>query len=143
MYEVKNTQINIFEKRQVRIIWDKEKEEWYFSVIDVIAILTDSSNPRNYWKVLKHRLIAEGSQLVTTCNQLKMVATDGKMRSTDCMTTEQLFRLFQSIPSPKAEPFKLWMAQIARERIDEIKDLGNNKSSILPPLLYFHHYSDF
>ena len=123
MEEVKNTQIKIFEERQVRTIWDKEKEEWYFSVVDVIAVLTDSPNPRNYWKVLKHRLLEdEGSQVVTNCNQFKMVAADGKMRPTDCMTTEQLFRLIQSVPSPKAEPFKLWMAQVARERLDEIKD---------------------
>jgi len=123
MEEVKNTQIKIFEERQVRTIWDKEKEEWYFSVVDVIAVLTDSPNPRNYWKVLKHRLLEdEGSELVTNCNQLKMQAADGKFYKTDCMTTEQLFRLIQSVPSPKAEPFKLWMAQIARERLDEIKD---------------------
>ena len=123
MEEVKNTQIKIFEERQVRTIWDKEKEEWYFSVVDVIAVLTDSPNPRNYWKVLKHRLLEdEGSELVTNCNQLKMQAADGKFYKTDCMTTEQLFRLIQSVPSPKAEPFKLWMAQVARERLDEIKD---------------------
>jgi hypothetical protein len=90
-------------------------------VVDVIAVLTDSPNPRNYWKVLKHRLLEdEGSQVVTNCNQFKMMAADGKMRPTDCMTTEQLFRLIQSVPSPKAEPFKLWMAQVARERLDEI-----------------------
>ncbi|MBO7126968.1 hypothetical protein J6W78_05440 [bacterium] len=92
-------------------------------MVDVIAVLTDSPNPRNYWKVLKHRLLEdEGSQVVTNCNQFKMMAADGKMRPTNCMTTEQLFRLIQSVPSPKAEPFKLWMAQVARERLDEIKD---------------------
>ena len=92
-------------------------------MVDVIAVLTDSPNPRNYWKVLKHRLLEdEGSELVTNCNQLKMQAADGKFYKTDCMTTEQLFRLIQSVPSPKAEPFKLWMAQVARERLDEIKD---------------------
>ncbi|MBQ3367893.1 Bro-N domain-containing protein [bacterium] len=122
MEEVKNTQIKIFEEKQVRTLWDKETEEWYFSVVDVIAVLTDSPNPRNYWKVLKHRLNGEGSELVTNCNQLKMLSSDGKMYKTDCMTTEQLFRLIQSVPSPKAEPFKLWMAQVARERLDEIKD---------------------
>jgi hypothetical protein len=112
-----------YQERQVRTIWDKEKEEWYFSVVDVIAVLTDSPNPRNYWKVLKHRLLEdEGSEVVTNCNQLKMQAADGKFYKTDCMTTEQLFRLIQSVPSPKAEPFKLWMAQVARERLDEIKD---------------------
>ena len=122
MEEVKNTQIKIFEERQVRTIWDKEKEEWYFSVVDVIAVLTDSDRPRKYWNDLKNKLIAEGSQLSEKIGQFKMVAADGKMRPTDCMTTEQLFRLIQSVPSPKAEPFKLWMAQIARERLDEIKD---------------------
>ena len=122
MEEAKNTQIKIFEEKQVRTLWDKETEEWYFSVVDVIAVLTDSPNPRNYWKVLKHRLNSEGSELVTNCNQLKMLSSDGKMYKTDCMTTEQLFRLIQSVPSPKAEPFKLWMAQVARERLDEIKD---------------------
>ena len=122
MEEVKNTQIKIFEERQVRTIWDKEKEEWYFSVVDVIAVLTDSDRPRKYWNDLKNKLIAEGSQLSEKIGQFKMIAADGKMRPTDCMTTEQLFRLIQSVPSPKAEPFKLWMAQVARERLDEIKD---------------------
>ena len=122
MEEVKNTQIKIFEERQVRTIWDKEKEEWYFSVVDVIAVLTDSDRPRKYWNDLKNKLIAEGSQLSEKIGQFKMMAADGKMRPTDCMTTEQLFRLIQSVPSPKAEPFKLWMAQVARERLDEIKD---------------------
>ena len=122
MEEVKNTQIKIFEERQVRTIWDKEKEEWYFSVVDVIAVLTDSEIPRRYWSDLKRKLIAEGSQLYEKIVQLKMQAADGKFYKTDCMTTEQLFRLIQSVPSPKAEPFKLWMAQVARERLDEIKD---------------------
>ena len=94
MEEVKNTQIKIFEEKQVRTLWDKETEEWYFSVVDVIAVLTDSPNPRNYWKVLKHRLLDEGSQVVTNCNQFKMIAADGKMRPTDCMTTEQELRKF-------------------------------------------------
>ena len=117
-----NTQIKLFEDKKVRTLWDKESEEWYFSVVDVVAVLTESANPNNYWKVLKNRLKKEGSQLVTDCNQLKMPSSDGKMYKTDCMNTEQLFRLIQSIPSPKAEPFKLWMAQVAKERLDEIQD---------------------
>ncbi len=117
-----NTQIKLFEDKKVRTLWDKESEEWYFSVVDVVAVLTESANPNNYWKVLKSRLKKEGSQLVTDCNQLKMPSADGKMYKTDCMNTEQLFRLIQSIPSPKAEPFKLWMAQVAKERLDEMQD---------------------
>jgi hypothetical protein len=118
----KDTQIKLFEDRKVRSLWDPEKEEWFFSVVDVVAVLTDSPNPNNYWKVLKNRLKKEGSQLVTDCNQLKMPSSDGKFYKTDCMTTEQIFRLIQSIPSPKAEPFKLWMAQVAKERLDEMQD---------------------
>lgn len=117
-----NTRIKLFEDKKVRTIWDEEAEEWYFSVVDVVAVLTESPNPRKYWSVLKTRLKTEGSQLSTNCSQLKMPATDGKMYKTDCMTTEQLFRLIQSIPSPKAEPFKLWMAQVAKERLDEMQD---------------------
>ena len=117
-----NTRIKLFEDKKVRTIWDEEAEEWYFSVVDVVAVLTESPNPRKYWSVLKTRLKTEGSQLATNCSQLTMPATDGKMYKTDCMTTEQLFRLIQSIPSPKAEPFKLWMAQVAKERLDEMQD---------------------
>lgn len=117
-----NTRIKLFEDKKVRTIWDEEAEEWYFSVVDVVAVLTESPNPRKYWSVLKTRLKTEGSQLATNCSQLKMPATDGKMYKTDCLTTEQLFRLIQSIPSPKAEPFKLWMAQVAKERLDEMQD---------------------
>lgn len=116
------TQIKLFEDKKVRTLWDKEAEEWYFSVVDVVAVLTESPNPRKYWSVLKTRLKSEGSELTTNCSQLKMPATDGKMYKTDCMTTEQLFRLIQSIPSPKAEPFKLWMAQVAKERLDEMQN---------------------
>lgn len=116
------TQIRLFEEQKVRTIWNAEEEEWYFSVVDVVAVLTESPNPRKYWSVLKTRLKSEGSQLTTNCSQLKMPATDGKMYKTDCMTTEQLFRLIQSIPSPKAEPFKMWMAQVAKERLDEMQD---------------------
>lgn len=114
--------IKLFEHKEVRSVWDEKQEKWYFSIIDVIEILTESPNPRKYWSVLKTRLKKEGSQLATNCSQLKMPAADGKMYKTDCMTTEQLFRLIQSIPSPKAEPFKLWMAQVAKERLDEMQD---------------------
>ena len=118
----KKEAIKIFEEKKVRTVWDDETEEWFFSVVDVVAILTDSPNPSNYCKVLKHRLRKEGNELVTNCNQLKLPSTDGKYYKTDVATTEQLFRLIQSIPSPKAEPFKLWMAQVAKERLDEMQD---------------------
>lgn len=117
-----NTEIKLFENKKVRTIWDNVTEEWYFSVVDIVDVLTDSVNPNNYWKVLKNRLKKEGSQLVTTCNQLKMPSSDGKKYKTDCMNMEQVFRLIQSIPSPKAEPFKLWMSHVAKERLDEIQD---------------------
>ena len=112
----------IFEDRTVRTVWDNEQELWYFSIVDVIAVLTDSPNPQVYWRVMKKRLKDEGNETVTNCNGLKMQAPDGKMRMTDVADTEQLFRLVQSIPSPKAEPFKLWMAKIAAERLDEMQD---------------------
>ena len=117
--------IQLFEERKVRTLWDDEQEKWYFSIIDVIGVLTDQQDyqaSRIYWKVLKFRLSKEGNQTVTNCNQLKMQAPDGKMRLTDIADTEQLFRLIQSIPSPKAEPFKQWMAQVASERLDQIQD---------------------
>ena len=114
--------IRLFEERKVRAIWDDEQEEWYFSIVDVISILTDSPNPRKYWSVLKTRLKREGSELTTNCSQLKMQAADGKKYLTDVANTEQLFRLIQSVPSPKAEPFKLWIAQIAKERLDQMQD---------------------
>ena len=114
--------IQLFEDKKVRTAWDAEQEKWYVSIIDVIAILTDSPNPRKYWSVLKLRLKKEGSQLTTNCSQLKMQSSDGKFYKTDVADTEQLFRLIQSIPSPKAEPFKLWLAQIAAERLDEMQD---------------------
>jgi prophage antirepressor-like protein len=114
--------IQLFEQKKVRTVWDTDKEKWYFSIVDVVAVLTDSSNPRNYWKVLKHRLIKEGNESVTNCNQLKMQSSDGKHYLTDVANTEQLFRLIQSIPSPKAEPFKQWMAQVAAKRIDQMQD---------------------
>ncbi|MDQ6531844.1 Bro-N domain-containing protein [Flavobacterium sp. LHD-85] len=114
--------IQIFEKKKVRTVWDEEQEKWYFSIIDVIQVLTDSLNARKYWSVLKLRLKKEGSELTINCSQLKMQAADGKYYKTDVADTEQLFRLIQSIPSPKAEPFKLWLAQIASERLDEMQD---------------------
>ena len=116
------SQIQLFEEKKVRTAWDDESEEWYFSVVDVVGVLTDSPNPNNYWKVLKNRLKKEGSQLVTNCNQLKLQSIDGKYYKTDVVSTEQLFRLIQSIPSPKAEPFKLWIAQVAKERLDQMQD---------------------
>jgi hypothetical protein len=118
----KESAIKLFETKQIRSVWDDENEKWYFSIVDVVGVLTDSTNPNNYWKVLKHRLVKEGSELVTDCNQLKMQSSDGKYYKTDVADTEQLFRLIQSIPSPKAEPFKLWLAKAGRERIDEIED---------------------
>ena len=120
-----HTQIKIFEEKKVRTIWDAEKEDWYFSVVDVVAVLTESIDfltARKYWNKLKQRLKEEGNETVTNCHQLKLPAADGKKRLTDVATTEQLFRLIQSIPSPKAEPFKLWMAQVAKERLDEMQD---------------------
>ena len=119
---VKQNAIKVFEEKKVRTVWDSDKEEWYFSIVDVVAVLTDSPNPRNYWKVLKHRLVKEGNESVTNCNQLKMPSSDGKYYKTDVATTEQLFRLIQPIPSPKAEPFKLWMAQVVKERLDQMQD---------------------
>jgi hypothetical protein len=114
--------IQLFDNKKVRTVWDAELEKWFISIVDVVAALTDSPNPNNYWKVLKNRLKKEGSQLVTDCNQLKMQSSDGKFYKTDVADTEQLFRLIQSIPSPKAEPFKIWLAQIASERLDEMQD---------------------
>lgn len=116
--------IKVFESRQIRTHWNAEEEEWYFSVVDIVAVLTDSNyqNARNYWKVLKNRLSKEGSELVTNCNRLKMRADDGKMRLTDCLDTKGVLRLVQSVPSPKAEPFKMWLAQVGSERLDEIAD---------------------
>ena len=114
--------IKLFEDKQVRTHWDAELEKWFFSVIDVIEILTGSPRPRKYWNALKTKLTAEGSELSSKLGQLKMLAEDGKMRDTDVADTETLLRIIQSIPSPKAEPFKLWLAQVASERLDEIQD---------------------
>jgi len=121
----KKQAIQLFEQRKVRTVWDDEQEKWYFSIVDVCGVLTDQpdyEHARNYWKVLKHRLVKEGNETVTNCNQLKLRAADGKMRLTDVADTEQLFRLIQSSPSSKAEPFKLWMAQVASQRIDQMQD---------------------
>ncbi len=117
-----HNKIQLFEEKKVRAIWDDEAEKWYFSIVDVIAVLTESPNPQTYWRVLKKRLKDEGNETVTNCNALKMPAPDGKMRKTDVADTEQLFRLIQSIPSPKAEPFKQWMAQVAAQRLDQLQD---------------------
>jgi len=114
--------IKLFEDNKIRIAWDEEKEEWYFSVVDVVGILTESPNPQTYWRVMKKRLKDEGNETVTNCNALKMKAADGKMRLTDVVSTEQLLRIIQSIPSPKAEPFKMWLAMVGKERIDETID---------------------
>jgi hypothetical protein len=118
----KETAIKLFNEKQIRTLWDDTHEKWYFSIVDVVGVLAESSNPQTYWRVLKKRLLDEGNETVTNCNALKMLAADGKMRLTDVADTEQLFRLIQSIPSPKAEPFKMWLAQVGRERIDEIED---------------------
>lgn len=117
-----NDKIQLFEDKRIRTAWDEEKEEWYFSIVDVVAVLTDSPNPQTYWRVMKKRLKDEGNETVTNCNALKMTAADGKKRLTDVATTEQLLRIIQSIPSPKAEPFKLWLAEVGRERIEETID---------------------
>ena len=114
--------IKLFEQKEVRTAWDEEEEKWYFSVVDVLQVLTDSVDVASYWRKLKQRLKAEGNETVTNLHGLKMRAIDGKMRQTDVADTQQLFRLIQSIPSPKAEPFKLWISQIAKERIEEIED---------------------
>lgn len=119
---MKNTAIKLFEEKQVRSIWNEEEEKWYFSVVDIIQILTESERPRKYWSDLKTKLKKEGSELSEKIGQLKMQSADGKYYQTDIADTEQLFRLIQSVPSPKAEPFKLWIAKVARERVDEIED---------------------
>ncbi len=118
----KKESLQLFEKHKVRTAWDSEQEKWYFSIVDVVAVLTESSNPQAYWRKLKQRLSVEGNETVTNCHAFKMRAADGKMRLTDVADTEQLFRLIQSIPSPKAEPFKQWMAQVASLRIDQMQD---------------------
>ena len=118
----KKQEIQLFEEKKVRTVWDDEHEKWFFSIVDVVEVLTGSTNPQTYWRVLKNRLKKEGNETVTNCNAFKFLAADGKMRQTDVADTEQLFRLIQSIPSPKAEPFKQWMAQVASQRIDQMQD---------------------
>ena len=119
---VKKNSIKLFGDDKIRAIWDDEQEKWYFSIVDVIAVLTESPNPQTYWRVLKKRLKDEGNETVTNCNALKMRAADGKMRLTDVADTEQLLRIIQSVPSPKAEPFKMWLAKVGAERLDQMQD---------------------
>ena len=134
--------IRLFEERKVRAIWDDEQEEWYFSIVDVISILTDSPNPRKYWSVLKTRLKREGSELTTNCSQLKMQAADGKKYLTDVANTEQLFRLIQSVPSPKAEPFKLWIAQVAhRDTERSNRRMEEKRTGRRPPFRYINRHN--
>lgn len=116
------TIVNLFEGNEIRSIWDSEKEDYYFSVVDVISVLTESKDSRKYWSVLKTRLKKEGSELYTKCVQLKMKARDGKFRETDALDTEGIFRLIESVPSPNAEPFKLWLARLGRQEVDNIFD---------------------
>ena len=115
-------EIKLFEGHKIRYVWDEEKEQYFFSVVDIIQVLTDSTNPQTYWRVLKKRLSDEGNETVTNCNALKLPAADGKMRLTDVATTEQVFRLIQSIPSKNAEPFKLWLAEVGRQRLEQLQD---------------------
>jgi predicted lipase len=118
----KQETIQVFDDKKVRSLWDAEQEKWYFSIVDTVTVLTESVDPTAYWRKLKQRLKQEGNETVTNCHGLKMQALDGKMRMTDVADMEQLFRLIQSIPSPKAEPFKLWIAKVAAERVDELQD---------------------
>ncbi len=123
--ENSQNKIKLFENKKIRYLWNEDEEDWYFSVVDVVNVLTESidyQSARNYWKVLKNRLKTEGSELVTDCNRLKLLAADGKLRQTDCLSTKNILRLIQSIPSPKAEPFKMWLAQVGSDRLDEIAD---------------------
>jgi hypothetical protein len=137
----KEASIQLFENKKVRSVWDSEQEKWYISVVDVVEVLTESPNPRKYWSVLKTRLKQEGNETATNCSQLKLPMPDGKMRLTDVADAEQLFRLVQSIPSPKAEPFKLWLAQLGKERLEEI---DNPELGIERLMEYYHRkgYSD-
>lgn len=136
-----NTSIKLFEDKRVRTAWNEDEEEWYFSIVDVCNVLTDSVDGRKYWNKLKQRLVEEGNETVTNCHQLKMLASDGKMRLTDVANTEQLLRIIQSIPSPKAEPFKVWLAAIGSDRLDEMAD---PEQAIDRALMYYKRkgYSD-
>ena len=123
--EKNQNKLKLFENKKIRYVWSDEEEDWYFSVVDIVEVLTESKDyqtARNYWKVLKTRLKSEGSELVTNCNRLKLQASDGKMRETDCLSTKNVLRLIQSIPSPKAEPFKMWLAQLGNDRFEEYAD---------------------
>ena len=137
----KENAIKLFEDKQVRSVWDEDAEKWYISIVDVVSVLTDSVDGRKYWNKLKQRLKEEGNETVTNCHQLKMQASDGKMRLTDVADVEQLFRLIQSIPSPKAEPFKMWLAEVGRERVEEIDDPEQGIDRMME---YYHRkgYSD-
>ena len=121
-FMTKKESLQLFETKKVRTIWDDEQEKWYFAIVDVIAVLTGSADPQAYWRKLKQRLKEEGNQTVTDCHAFKMQAADGKMRQTDVADTELLFRLIQSIPSHKAEPFKIWMSQVASNRLEQMQD---------------------
>ena len=127
MHRASISNIKLFEEKKVRTVWDEEKEEWFFSVVDVVEVLTDSPRPRKYWNALKTKLKAEGSELSQIVGQLKLPSEDGKSYLTDVANTEQLFRIIQSIPSPKAEPFKLWIAQVAKERLDQLQEIKGMK----------------
>lgn len=137
----KENAIKLFEDKQIRSVWDEDAEKWYISIVDVVSVLTDSVDGRKYWNKLKQRLKEEGNETVTNCHQLKMQASDGKMRLTDVADVEQLFRLIQSIPSPKAEPFKMWLAEVGRERLEEIDDPEQGIDRMME---YYHRkgYSD-
>ena len=137
----KKQAIQLFNDRKIRAAWDDVEEKWYFSIVDVVSVLTDSADGRKYWNKLKQRLKEEGNETVTNCHQFKLTASDGKMRLTDVAGQEQLFRLIQSIPSPKAEPFKIWMAKVASERLDEMQD---PEQAIDRAMLYYKNlgYSD-
>ena len=132
--EEQRDNIRLFEDKRIRTAWDAEMEEWYFSIVDIIAALTESPNPNTYWRVMKKHLKDEGNETVTNCNALKMTAADGKKRLTDVADTEQLLRIIQSIPSPKAEPFKMWLAQVGRERIEETIDPEQTIAVPLEPM---------
>ncbi len=122
MIPMNENKMQLFEDKRIRTAWNEEEQEWYFAIVDVVAVLTDSPNPQTYWRVMKKRMKDEGNETVTNCNALKMTAADGKKRLTDVANTEQLLRIIQSVPSPKAEPFKLWLAKVGSERIDETID---------------------
>lgn len=119
---VKIDEIKLYENNKIRSVWNEEREEWFFSIVDIVEILTESSNPQVYWRVLKKRLKDEGNETVTNCNGLKMMPSDGKMKKTDVADIQGIFRIIQSIPSPKAEPFKMWLAEVGKDRVDEIID---------------------